>query len=197
MMSERLDETTVEDANNLLAFLSNKICDEEYQTVMRKELDDTEFAHSMKILKKILRQNNLESPAGVVASGTGIIKEEAGLSNEAGQRAIRALKQTQRIQQCGRGRGKCIVIITTTGISSDITQPEEDEGFKRVQDVPATLRELRDIFRGQEEEIALQKESLQKTERTIEELNSQLNDRDRKIEELQNQLRLKTVTTWH
>lgn len=196
-MSERLDETTVEDANNLLAFLSNKICDEEYQTVMRKELDDTEFAHSMKILKKILRQNNLESPAGVVASGTGIIKEEAGLSNEAGQRAIRALKQTQRIQQCGRGRGKCIVIITTTGISSDITQPEEDEGFKRVQDVPATLRELRDIFRGQEEEIALQKESLQKTERTIEELNSQLNDRDRKIEELQNQLRLKTVTTWH
>lgn len=97
-------------ANQLLTFLVSK-ADTDYAKVMSNTLNDKEMEINSKSIEEKLAEFELTKPYGAVVGGTGIAKEQAGLPGEEGQRAIRLLKTGGRLLQCGRGRGKCLVIL--------------------------------------------------------------------------------------
>ncbi len=200
----------IQDANKLLAFLVGRM-NKHYLDVMQEGLSDSEYDHNYRTLKKNLQTAGLEAAAGAVAAGTGIAKDEAGLSGEAGQKAIQALKKSGRLQQCGRGRGKCLVVLTATLLPTEeengqeqaepvqavAAKVEEEEKDVAVADnIPSLLRNVRDQYRDLERQLRESRRNETHMSKLIEELRAQLDESNAKITELENMAQLKAVATW-
>ena len=104
------NKSTIEQANTLLEFLVGA-ANRAWQAVMTETLSDEEFKWGSATLEKALNANSLEEPFGAFAGGTGAAKDQAGLDGESAQEAIRLLKDTGRLVQLGKGRGKCLIVL--------------------------------------------------------------------------------------
>jgi len=199
------DPQTVQDANKVLAFLVGRM-NKHYLDVMQEELTDSEYQHSYKGLRKLLQDAGINEAAGAVAAGTGIAKEEAGLSGEAGQRAIQALKKSGRLQQCGRGRGKCLVILRADPLPEEengegeehakAAPTEEEKEVVDANNIPSLLRLVRDNYRDIERQLRESHRNEQHMSKLIEELQQQIQEKDEQINQLENAAQMKAVATW-
>lgn len=204
-----MDQQVAHNANTLLAFLVGRM-NKHYLDVMQEELTDSEYKNSYKTLQKLLNDNNLPEAAGAVAAGTGIAKEEAGLSGEAGQQAIQALKQSGRLQQCGRGRGKCLVVLRTEPLPTEEggegeeqakpqpveTNAEEEQEVVDANNIPALLRCVRDNYRDLERQLRESRRNEAHMSKLIDKLQQEINEKDEQISQLENAAQLKAVATW-
>lgn len=198
------EPAVIKDANQVLKYLVVHMS-VNFLDVMKEALWASEYDHNYKILKKNLQNAGLDTAAGAIASGTGIIKEEV-LGGERGQQAIQALKKSGRLQQCGRGRGKCLVILNSTLLPIDEAeegqeQPAEanDEEEQEVVDannVPSLLRCVRDNYREVERQLRESRRNETHLSKLIEELQEQVNEKNNQITELENNAQIKAVATW-
>lgn len=128
-------------ANRLLTFLVGE-ANPNYQAVMREVLSPDEFELNVKVLTAKLDEFAIEAPVGAYAGGTGQAKGAVDLAGEDGQRAIRLLKVSGRLLQCGRGRGKCLVLLSAEPIDrKTFALPEKDKKNKppRPETLPAAV----------------------------------------------------------
>jgi len=199
-----VDTTVINDANAILTVLASNA--ENFTAVAATTLTDAEQETAFKKLDHTL--NKLGKGAldvvGARAFGTATAASSAGVYGEAGQQAIRMLKENDRIQQCGKGRGKCIIIIDSTPlpaapeqvISATATEntdetieepadPDEEE----VLSVPVLLRKARDEYRKTER-------GLKSSEREVTRLRKTIEEKDQEIVELKEQLHNHAAFSW-
>lgn len=195
-MADQVDNQTIIDANVLLAVLVEKIekapedgdINKHVLEVLSRVLDGAEVDRNVKRAYDLLARKGAEEFGGVVVGGTGVVKDVAGIPGERGQRAIRLLKASGRLLQCGKGRGKCLVVITPQPLEAQAEeQPEqaEPEGIS----VPQMLRDIRDEFRRLEKENnGLQKQNLA--------LETQIKEKDERITILEQQIGVLNMASW-
>lgn len=133
-------------------------------------------------------------PYGVVNFGTGVACDLAGITGERGQKAIRFLKAEQRLMQCGKGRGKCLVILSRISFpevaEDNIEVPAQDNANANAElSVSDMLRKIRESWRNLEKtNNALEKEILT--------LRTAIEEKDQRIQELNQQLSIMNMATW-
>lgn len=224
LMPDITDES-VEQANRLLTFLVD--CSvKDWNGVMAATLNEKELEINHKTVEEKLAEYNLTEPVGAVRGGTGIAKDDAGLPGEEGQRAIRMLKVSGRLVQCGRGRGKCLIVLNSTPVTMEtfagltINAPAPKATIARKprktreateapgdnteappteaedRDVLFHLKAARDGHRAVRAEMENLLRDMRKKDRQIAELEAVLVARDATINELENRLAERMATTW-
>lgn len=120
----------IEQANKLIAFLAERI-DPDWVKILQGNLTPSELDLNLGAIAATLTRLKIEKPMGAIASGTGLIKADAGLEGEDAQRAIRLLKSTFHLIQAGKGRGKVLVLVH----DKPLTLEEFDEWQLGVDDL--------------------------------------------------------------
>lgn len=209
----------IEQANTLLKFLSERTYDD-WENVLKNHLSERELEINLRNVTEALERLGFERPVGAVVGGTGLAKAEAGLEGEDSQRAVRLLKQTGRLLQAGKGRGKALLILDATPLEAKdfaaavaragvpdpapaVVKPvvqERPDDFVAINDVPNLLRAANNAHRdlvGRFEELARERKA---HEQEITELRTTVDARDAEIatlkEEIDRRSRLAEATTW-
>lgn len=117
---ERLSPEQVRNANRLLEFLVSQ-ANPDWQKVLTQGLTPTEMTQAEANVDAALNALDIEAPVGAVVGGTGTAKDGAALPGEDGQIAVQVLKDQHRLVQCGRGRGKFLMVITEAPITDEMT----------------------------------------------------------------------------
>lgn len=211
-----LTPEAIDQANALLNFLVQRSVPN-WNDLMKMTLTQKELEANNKLIEDILnKQDALLPPVGAVKGGTGIAKEEAGLPGEEGQRAIRLLKAANRLVQCGRGRGKCLVILDSTSVTANdfknyVEQPKKavakvkprgEEVLVPVEtpEVDLTVDQLlklaRDKHRSVTQELADKNAIIRELEQRMAEYEGILAARQETINRLEKDLQERTAVTW-
>jgi len=221
-----LTPEAVEHANVMLSFLSDQ-ADPDWNKVMTETLTDSEVESNTRTMRSKFDEFNIEDsdPVGAVLGGTGVAKENSGLSGEDGQVAIQILKQTGRIQQCGRGRGKCLIVLSSApvepqstsspepsapvaavaqeepaqAVQQDPSPPEEvdeSEGMIDASDVSTLARAIRDAHRSLQREFNETKRTVRKLEKDKKDLLTELEEEREKVRNMEAQLEHQQVASW-
>lgn len=108
-----VDDQTVADANKLLALLAAQAKENDnWEAVVRNCLPEERASQTIRTVEQRKEQFQFNhDPIGGIPTGTGVVREAAGLGGERGQIVIQLLKTTGRLVQGGPGRGKCLVVI--------------------------------------------------------------------------------------
>lgn len=198
-MTENFEPEVINSANKLLELLLSKR-EVDVVGVMKAELSESEFEHNVKTLRRKLQDMGANDAVGAVRSGTGIAKDEAGLPGELGQRAIQALKKSNRIQQCGRGRGKCLVILSSLPLegepAAEATPTQEQAEAVEPDNVPVLLRHVRDTYRSMERQLKETNRENSNLTKKIEEMQQALEEKNEKIQELEGKAQTQAMATW-
>lgn len=112
-------------SNKFLALLVRKAKQRtDWSAVMLEELTDKEFEQNTKVVEEKLAywgsHLGIDKPVGAVVGGTGPLREGFDITGEQAQQAVQILKACGRLVQCGRGRGKCLVVMTTKPVPRTI-----------------------------------------------------------------------------
>lgn len=201
---EPLDAQTVQYANQILSYLVEASSPQVHAT-LQGVLNETDLEWNLRQVANLVGRLDTADQVELrafVGSTTSAITG-AGLSaSSVTQQALRALKASQRIVQCGKGRGKAIVIMQATPLEA----PQEDalpeasvitamgshgdfEAFAKI------VTDLSDRYRAALDTIDELRSSAMSTQR-VAELEAALNSAKEKIESLRQQAQLAKVTTW-
>jgi len=221
MTEEELTQETIDNANKILSFLISRSHDD-WRQVMEDKLEGKEFETNHTNVAKKLKKFHLDEPVGAVAAGTGVIKQEVGIEGEAGQKAINALKEAGRLLQCGRGRGKCLIVLSSNAIldlpklaeptevpeevKDQAPQEETPEPVGQVEassddmieanNVSALTRAIRDNYRNMSKRV----NELTRRCKTLEKQNAayeqQIDEHVATIANLESQLEQQKVGSW-
>lgn len=212
-------ENAIEQANQLLAFLAER-ANKDWEKVFTEALGDTELELNLRNVAQALERADKTRPLGAVFGGTGVAKAEAGLGGEDSQRAVRLLKQTGRLLQAGKGRGKALLIIDATPLEAKdfaeaiakvgVAEPaptrvvpavaEKPADFVAIDDVNGLLKAANTAYR----DLAARYNELVRERKDMEARNDKLSamvsERDARIAELEEHLgrtkELAAQTTW-
>lgn len=192
----------VENANTVLRYLNNHVSDN-VNSILEDVLDDARQVESnIERMATKLQHLGRREAVGAIAGGTGALTDNAGLEADAGQDAIRLLKEEDFIQQCGRGRGRAIILLTnefldTTEIEETeqtapaeeaIEEPDLDDEAEMPAEVgphtllPRLLREASDEYRAVQHELRRQ--------------HRMIRERDEEIARLRERMNNELTTTW-
>lgn len=116
LMFEDVTTRAITHANHLLNFLVEK-ADPDWEKVFNSVLTPTEMELNRRNITLALQRLGKDAPVGAVVGGTGLAKAEAGLAGEDSQRAVRLLKQTLRLLQAGKGRGRALLVLDNTALA--------------------------------------------------------------------------------
>lgn len=210
--------SAIEEANTLLDFLASRV-NTNWETVMRETLSHdasastgvSEFSRAMATVMAAKETLGIEAPVGAIVGGTGVAKAEAGLEGEESQRAVQALKAADRLVQCGKGRGKCLVLLSVTPLHADefatsnVRANTVDTASNDAQapmpaatrlseiEVDTILRSVRDNFRRLNAEHTECGPRLRQLERQIASLQGELDAANARIQEVMSE---RAVTSW-
>lgn len=174
-------------------------------------LNDKEFESARKAIRqKLPTAEGVEIPVkGIVPAGTTIANEALPLAQKGeAAAAINLLKSTDRILQCGRGRGKALVILSNDPLPLDTQVPDEttkaavssesDEDIEVIManDIPNLLRAARDEYRNLKRRAEEAERNLSTAKNRVQELEVQIEGKDAEIEGLQRRLQQQALTTW-
>lgn len=221
MANDTLTPELAEQANQMLSFLVAQ-SKKNWKKVMQETLSETEMELNVSKMEALLAEHDLEAPVGAVPGGTGIAKEEAGLEGEEGQLAIQLLKGAGRLQQCGRGRGKCLIVLSDEPLEAGTQTeekkvatkkatkkqavaeaPTETEEVEEVEidmveanNIPALLRAARDEYRRVKRDRDEAARTVRDLERQCADLNEVIAEREATIRHLEEQVEQQAVATW-
>lgn len=212
-------ENAIEQANQLLVFLAER-ANKEWEGVFKEALGEAELELNLRNVAQALERSGASRPVGAVFGGTGMAKAEAGLGGEDSQRAVRLLKQTGRLLQAGKGRGKALLVLDATPLEAKdfadaiakvgVAEPEPNrvvpavaerpKDFVAVDDVNGLLKAANVAFR----DLAARYNELVRERSDMEARNDKLTqmvaERDARIAELEEHLgrtkELAAQTTW-
>ena len=125
--------------------------------IMRESLTDKVFLSNKSAIEEKLSSLGLQKAHGAVASGTGIASEISDATPAEVRSAVKLLKVRNKIHQCGRGRGNCVVIIDNTPLGSKAAQaePAKEKSGSFISDfVPPPGAEAPDFATLQEARVA-------------------------------------------
>lgn len=182
----------VADANRVLEFLAAH-AQANWTEVLTQVLPESEVDSNVERINEKLAHLDLLTPVGAVAGGTAVFKDETGIEGEHAQNAVALLKEQFRLHQCGRGRGKALVILSPEPLEGHVAhhavgtavtpaQAQGDDTDEVPQDVPAMLRHASDAYRAQQTRIA-------QLEKALAEREAAMMDLRQKLEQVQ-------LTTW-
>lgn len=198
-----------ENANKILSVLAHKSA--EMETLNRTADMSTPNDYVLRMMEIILGNNEQElqrnegkvleyikrtqgQTFGIVNFGTGLACEVAGVIGEAGQAAIRELKAQERILQCGKGRGKCLIILDATPLGSG--NEEEHIAIEDAVAEPAGELSVSDMLRTIREEWRNMEKTKNALEKEILSLKTTVEEKDQRIQELNQQLSVMNMATW-
>lgn len=195
-----MENNLQKDANFILGLLADASKGNAPDAVLGAVLNETEQNTVQKNLVKKLSKIQQQYAIGVLGHGVKIIEtlsKDHGLDTSTHyQKAIvAALKDNDRIMQCGRGKGKALIVLQDTPLSDeevgDTPEKEENQVQEATKEasVPDMLRAIRDQHRY------MQKENLT-LKRDIADLNKQLEIRNKELEQISRELEMKTIATW-
>lgn len=204
----------VQQANQMLTFLTEK-SKKNVKKVMQDSLTEKEYELNLRNMEAKLAEFEIEEPFGAVEGGTGVAKEEAGLEGEEGQRAIQLLKEHGRLQQCGRGRGKCLIILRSdpleqmtpphqaAGVQLDAPAPVDEGGGAEegppmvdATSITALTRAIRDLYRDRDKQLGTAQREVKALEKKVDEMTTELQSKDEELANLHNQMEHAQVATW-
>jgi len=178
----------VDNANAVLEILISK-ADEQWEETLSYALTEKELERSVATLERKLEEFDLETPVGAIEGGTGPIREESGLEGENFQKAIQELKSQGRLQQCGPGRGKALIVLDNTRLKNApsmeavlVGDDEPEQDAVDVEDVVALTRALREAFRKMSQTI----HKLERENAALSEENQELHRRLEQMETVAN-----------
>lgn len=176
--------------------------------VLSTVLNETEQKTAEKNLVKSLKAIKKDKGVGVIGHGTtyidNICKMHKALEQANPKEIVTLLKGSNRILQCGRGKGKAIVVLQREHIDmnelnhlikaelltvsdAEKTEVKNNEGIKL--DVVGMLRHIEDKHRYLEKLNVELKDEVNVLTKAIEE-------KDAKITEIEKELQMKTIATW-
>lgn len=191
-------ETDIENANRVLEFLVEH-ADKNIESVMAENLEKSEFDLNKENMAKNLETANREEAFGAIAQGTGVVKDEVGLDGEPGQRAVKLLKERFRIQQCGRGRGRVLIILDPTPVEAQVEEQETTDEPVKVEEMGVYQQETEDFdelldkIRSHHHTAV---DALADRDQTIAELTARVEEMSTKIDELSENLEVANTATW-
>lgn len=210
-------------ANRALEALSGVIIADNWQQVLTGSLSGTALDTNIKAVDDKLHEIGVEEPVGAVEGGTGMIRDMlADIDGEHAQEAIKLLKFHNRLHQCGRGRGRCLVLLDNTPLASgveaaggliperirtvdrlevaeepvEVEAEQSEDGRVDPRDVNTMTRLLREHFHDAQQRIRELARMNENAHTRISELQSQLAERDAKIAELERNRALADMTSW-
>lgn len=213
-MFEDVTEAAIDQANQLLAFLTDR-ANANYQKVLTEALDEAELELNLKNLDAALKRTKLDAPVGALLGGTGMAKAEAGLTGEDSQRAVRLLKQNDRLIQAGKGRGKALIVLNAKPLSKDdfvaeVAKPKavkkeavhapDAPGVIGATDVPNLLRaannEYKSLLQRHAELSKVYDETKIKLAEATTRTEALVKENEELMAELEKKQNLAAVTTW-
>lgn len=218
-MFSDVTETAIEQANTLLAFLTDRSTPD-WKSVFTQVLGEQELELNVRNVTLALEKAQKDAPVGALLGGTGLAKAEAGLEGEDSQRAVRLLKQTGRLIQAGKGRGKALCILSSEPLKAEdfaaaiakagVAEPaptpvkpivaERPDNYVAIDDVPELLRAVANNFKTLSEQLDETQKDLRVTGKKLEESDQvikELQAENQKLEEkLERRERLAEVTNW-
>lgn len=85
------------------------------RAVLEEEFEDQDQVElNLNRLNRTLTQLGQDQAVGAVAIGTGVLRDDVNLDLDVANEAIRWLKEQGVLQQCGRGRGKVLILIRSS-----------------------------------------------------------------------------------
>lgn len=124
---------TVEHANAILTLLVKEAkARPDWEEVMNETLAEAERDLNLDLIADRRETFRLAAPVGAVAMGTGALRAKTDLPGPVAQRAIQILKATARLVQCGRGRGKCLVVLQKTPLNYEKLVPRHSAVAERL-----------------------------------------------------------------
>lgn len=117
-----VDDQIVADANKLLALLAAQAQEmPDWKAVLATCLSEERAEQTIRTVMQRVEQFQFDhDPVGGIPTGTGVVREAAGLTGEKGQIVVQLLKTTGRMVQGGPGRGKCLVVIDATPLDAGV-----------------------------------------------------------------------------
>lgn len=188
-------------SNELLKFLVSE-ADPSWREVMEKTLDDALMETNLTKMESTLATLDREEPVGAIAAGTGVIKDRAGFEGEEGQTAVQMLKDHGRVQQCGRGRGKCLLILSDQPLDADAATPMKKEKKEAKVETPkvaaadADFDELLVKAKAMHDQMINDIDTVRAERDELHERVTTLEDELRKRDEAIEELKEKAVATW-
>lgn len=199
-------DSILDNTNSVLALLSDK-CKMELDLLHVLEtsgLNESEIETNLRNMHTALTAIGENSPWGAIVAGTGLVKEEAGLAGEDGQEAISLLKHSLRIQQCGRGRGKAIIVLRTIPVTQDELEAYIEDNQKAI--LPVAVAEVAKNGTDQDMKTEVIQafssfldsvvDAVSSTQDSAEVVKKALADKDQLIEELQEKLQHNVLANW-
>lgn len=193
--------------NFVLNLLLKDTIGNEPGAVLSTVLNETEQKTAEKNLVKALKLTKRDKAVGVIGHGTTYIDNICKMYQEIGaissKDMINLLKVSNRILQCGRGKGKAIIIVQDELIQMDeldklielntITFSEE---IKAQKDNKVPDLDVVGMLRKIEDEHRYLHESNKKFEEEIATLNGIIKEKENKIKVIEKELQMKTIATW-
>lgn len=212
----------VNDSNKVLKYLVQNV-DPDWDTVLRANLNDSEYKTAVDNAVRMHKKH--ATPGfdihGAVGYGTGQLLDFNNINAGDGRVVLKILKARGSLLQCGRGRGKALVLVhyNKDYVSEQevlqhlgITQPEQPELFvepPQLQElkveveagaakgnVANLLRDATDEFRHMHQELTECKRLLSQKDARIKNLLGELEAKDLKIADLTGKLDQIALTNW-
>jgi hypothetical protein len=219
-----VDDQTVADANKLLSLLAAQAKESpDWKAVLNSCLPAERVEQTIRTVEQRKDQFQFDhDPIGGIPTGTGVVREAAGLVGERGQIVIQLLKVTGRLVQGGPGRGKCLVVIDDSPLDpatfpqTIATRPARDldllallelvrQGVinEREQMESAVEAALEEARKGDGERVDKLAKELQdlateraRLTREVTELQGQLGTKEETIQSLERKLAERMVSSW-
>ena len=133
-------------ANALLEWLVSN-ANSDWERILSQTLDNTKEAETNAArARRTLERLNRSEPVGALVGGTNIAKTEAGFEGELATEAMQLLKQTNRVQQAGRGRGRALIVLDGRPLDgdedADMPVPSQAEPVEAATPAPLPAAEV-------------------------------------------------------
>jgi hypothetical protein len=155
---EDINATTLDDANRVLTEMEAR-ARRDVDRIMQRTLSDTELERSRQLVARQQDAFGWTDAVGVMAGSSKPIRDDLRLAAHAATKAFQVLKATGRVVQCGRGRGKCWVILSHTPLGRELlpTGPAQGDDSAFALD----METMCDILMGQVRDLRRRIEAYQ------------------------------------